>query len=67
MVHSRDPHINAALLGVLEAVCDKGFEDLLDLGYVGIHDGGDRGIDVDYELDVLGFVMSEIGNEVVQH
>ena len=67
MAHGRDPYINAALLGVLETVGDKGFEDLFDLRDVGIHDGGDRGIDVYYELNVLGFVMPEIGNEVVEN
>ena len=67
MLDGGDPHIYAALLGVLKTVCDKSLEDLLELCHVGIHYRGNGRIYVDDELDVLGFILLNVGYEIVKN
>ena len=63
----RDPNIDTAFGSVLKAVRNESPQDLLDLGDVRIHDCGDGRVNVDDELDILGFVVLQVGDEIVEH
>ena len=67
MIDGGDPHIHAAFLRVFEAVCDESFKDLLELCHVSVHDCGNRRINVDDKLDLLRFILLDIGYEIMKN
>ena len=67
MVNGRDPDIHTAFLGVFKTVGNKRFKYLLELCDIGVHDCGDRRVNIDDKLDILGFILLDIGNEVVKN